>query len=332
MAEHIVAVFRTEEAATAAKQSLLSVGIHASAIRQYVANETNRDQLTPMEHTTTRTAGGGFWAWLFGEESTSETTLAAYRHDAYDRTAAAGNVVLGVRVDEDSQIHQAITALEAHDPLDIDEHADEGDAGATSIAPPAVTSTVGRDYSSSDVVRAGETDAAIPSGRAATPMAPITAAPTSKTTSLPAGVSPPAPGTPSLSPTPGTVEIGAAEQVVPLSEEQLEVGKRTVDRGTTRIRRYVVEKPVEESVNLRTERVTVERRQPLESTAAPGAGAFEERVVEVRETAEEPVVSKTAHVAEEVVIGRESTERTETVRDTVRREDVEITKDGAVKP
>ena len=87
----------------------------------------------------------------------------------------------------------------------------------------------------------------------------------------------------------------------------------------------------QESVNLRTERVTVERRQPLESTSAPGAGAFEERVVEVRETAEEPVVSKTAHVAEEVVIGRESTERTETVRDTVRREDVEITK-GDTKP
>jgi stress response protein YsnF len=48
-------------------------------------------------------------------------------------------------------------------------------------------------------------------------------------------------------------------------------------------------------------------------------------VLEVRETAEEPVVSKTAHVVEEVIVGRETTERTETVRDTVRREDVETT-------
>jgi len=53
-----------------------------------------------------------------------------------------------------------------------------------------------------------------------------------------------------------------------LAEEQLGIGKRTVDRGTTRIRRYVVEKPVEESVNPRTERVTVERRQPIEGATA----------------------------------------------------------------
>ena len=64
---------------------------------------------------------------------------------------------------------------------------------------------------------------------------------------------------------------------------------------------------------------------PLGTAALPGGATFEERVVEVRETAEEPVVSKTAHVVEEVVVGRETTERTETVRDTVRREDVEVT-------
>ena len=36
------------------------------------------------------------------------------------------------------------------------------------------------------------------------------------------------------------------DEVIPLAEEQLEIGKRTVDRGTTRVRRYVVEKPVEQ--------------------------------------------------------------------------------------
>ena len=49
-------------------------------------------------------------------------------------------------------------------------------------------------------------------------------------------------------------------------------------------------------------------------------------------TAEEPVVAKTAHVVEEVVVGREATERTETVKDTVRREEVDVAKDGDVKP
>src|ERR1700760_2696234 len=78
-------------------------------------------------------------------------------------------------------------------------------------------------------------------------------------------------------------------------------------------------------------RVTVERRQPTETAAAPETGAFEERVVEVRETAEEPVVAKTARVAEEVVVGREATERTETVRDTIRREEVEVSDNTGVK-
>src|ERR1700722_12685593 len=56
---------------------------------------------------------------------------------------------------------------------------------------------------------------------------------------------------------------GMEEQVIPLAEEELQVGKRTVDRGTTSIRRYVVRKPVEESVTLRDETVTVERRRPV---------------------------------------------------------------------
>ena len=55
-------------------------------------------------------------------------------------------------------------------------------------------------------------------------------------------------------------------------------------------------------------------------------------VVEVAETAEEAVVSKTARVKEEVVIHKEAAERTETIRDTVRREDVEITKEPGTEP
>ena len=87
---------------------------------------------------------------------------------------------------------------------------------------------------------------------------------------------------------------------------------------------------MEQNVSLKGERVTVERRTPI-GTAAPGSSAFEERAAEVRETAEEPVVAKTAHVVEEVVVGREATERTETVKDTVRREDVEVSTDSQLK-
>jgi uncharacterized protein (TIGR02271 family) len=121
------------------------------------------------------------------------------------------------------------------------------------------------------------------------------------------------------------VSGGKEEQVIPLSEEELQVGKRTVDRGTTSIRRYVVRKPVEESVTLRDETVAVERRRPVTAgEASAPAGAFEERTVEVHQTAEEPVVSKTAHIAEEVVVRKDVTERTETVHDDVRREQVDV--------
>jgi stress response protein YsnF len=89
------------------------------------------------------------------------------------------------------------------------------------------------------------------------------------------------------------------------------------------VRRYVVETPVEEQVTLHDQRVVLDRR-PVTGTVMPDAGSFTDRVIEMAETREEAVVSKTAQVVEEVRLRRESVERVETVRDTVRREDVEV--------
>ena len=130
---------------------------------------------------------------------------------------------------------------------------------------------------------------------------------------------------PAQTPSTSGITGGKQEEVIPLAEEELQVGKRTVDRGTTSIRRYVVRKPVEESVTLRDETVSVERRRPVtQGEAGVPAGAFEERTVEMHQTAEEPVVNKTARVAEEVIVRKDVTERTETVRDDVRREEVDV--------
>ena len=52
--------------------------------------------------------------------------------------------------------------------------------------------------------------------------------------------------------------------------------------------------------------------------------AGREQVIEVAEYAEEPVVSKQARVVEEVSVNKEASERTETVRDTVRHNNVEV--------
>jgi stress response protein YsnF len=46
-------------------------------------------------------------------------------------------------------------------------------------------------------------------------------------------------------------------------------------------------------------------------------------------TDEEAVVGKTARVKEEIVVHKEATDRVETVRDTVRRQDVEIERDDS---
>ena len=124
------------------------------------------------------------------------------------------------------------------------------------------------------------------------------------------------------------------EEVIPVYEEQLRVGKREVGRGSVRVRSYVVEQPVQEQVHLREERVHVERRpvdRPADS-AARAAEPFRERTVEVAATAEEAVVSKEARVKEEVVVGKDAEERTETVSDTVRRTEVEVEDERAKAP
>ena len=123
----------------------------------------------------------------------------------------------------------------------------------------------------------------------------------------------------------GAAAPAATEGKIQLAEESLVVGKRMVNRGTTRIRRYVVETPVEEQVTLHSEKVMVDRR-PVTGTRAAADADFSEKTLEMTETDEQAVVGKTARIVEEVGLRREAADRTETVRDTVRREDVEITK------
>src|SRR5213075_3300877 len=69
-------------------------------------------------------------------------------------------------------------------------------------------------------------------------------------------------------------------------EEQLEVGKRAVDKGGVRVRRTVEERPVEEDVKLREEHVNVERRPVNRPVNDADKRAFTEGTIEVTETAE----------------------------------------------
>lgn len=117
------------------------------------------------------------------------------------------------------------------------------------------------------------------------------------------------------------------EERIPIVEEQLRVGKRETERGGARVRSYVEERPVNESVNLREEHVNVERRpvdQPVASRDLDSNGLLQERSVEMRETAEKPVVGKEARVKEEVVVQKTADEHTEEVHDKVRNTNVEV--------
>jgi uncharacterized protein (TIGR02271 family) len=123
---------------------------------------------------------------------------------------------------------------------------------------------------------------------------------------------------------------GQTEEHIPIVEEQLGVGKRDVSRGGVRVRSYVEEVPVHEQVRLREEHVDVQRRpvdQPLRAGEL-GGDPFQERSIEVTETAEEAVIGKSARVVEEVVVSKDVEQRTETIDDTVRKTKVDVDRVG----
>lgn len=115
-----------------------------------------------------------------------------------------------------------------------------------------------------------------------------------------------------------------ADQTIKVIEENLEVGKRTVETGGMRLRSRIIEKPVEEHLRLREERVTLQRNAVNRPATDADLNAFQEGQIELTERTEVPVVSKTANVIEEVSLGKEVNEREEVIRDTVRSTDVQV--------
>ena len=107
-------------------------------------------------------------------------------------------------------------------------------------------------------------------------------------------------------------------------EEELRVGKEQTTAGK-RLVSSVSEREVEKPVTLREEEVEVERRRE-DRRLSPGEAdrAFREETVEVSATSERPVVSKEARVTGEVALRKQTGEREEVVRDTLRSKDVEV--------
>jgi uncharacterized protein (TIGR02271 family) len=123
---------------------------------------------------------------------------------------------------------------------------------------------------------------------------------------------------------PAGTTSGEREEVIPVVEEELVVGKRDVDRGGVRVRSYITETPVHEQIRLRNERINVERRPVDQPLSAADGDAFRERSIDMVATGEEAVVGKNARVVEEVVVSKTADEHVEEVDDTVRRTEVEV--------
>lgn len=130
-----------------------------------------------------------------------------------------------------------------------------------------------------------------------------------------------------LAPPPSASQIPAAasasEQALQLSEERLAVGKRAVSRGATRLRRFTRTQAVEQTVTLHDGRVLLIQRAASSDRAA-GPEAFVDQVIEMTETDEELVITKTARVREEVVLHKQVIERVETIHENLRREEIEV--------
>ncbi len=128
---------------------------------------------------------------------------------------------------------------------------------------------------------------------------------------------------------PGVSATDQAEDAIRVVEERLVIGKRDVSRGTVRVRVHMVETPVEVPVTLRDETLTVERHPVNRPVTTADTAAFQSKTIEAVKVNEEPVVTKEVFVTEEIGLRKEAVERVETVRDTVRRTEVDIEGDAA---
>jgi uncharacterized protein (TIGR02271 family) len=293
----LTAFFDRREDAEQAMSRLRTLGVSDASMR-----------LTGGEEATGRLGSSepGFW------ESIADFFFPPMDRSAYEEGLRRGGWLLTVGSVPASLYEQAVDILDSEGSIDLDERSEswraEGWTGATAGSDTFATGTAEGSGITGDSYRARETGTTSVTGSAVTG----------------SGVT--------GSAEPGTLggeDIGRmsssreleGDEVIPVVEERLRVGKRDADLGRVRVRSYVVEEPVSEDVSLRSERVEIERR-PVDRPA--GAEAFVDRTIEAEERAEEAVVSKEARVTEEIGLRRESEERTETVSDTVRHTEVEV--------
>ncbi len=290
----LACLFETRATAERAAEDLTGEGIDRSAIE--IIDQGGR--------TETETVEDRGWIW----ESIKRLFTGGDDTDAYYEGVNRGHTLLTVRLASAAEAERAGAILERHAPIDLDRQEEawrrSGWSGGSGPVAPATPPLPAQDAGPLDVTAPG-----LDAGRGG--MARLPASP---------GAAEPA-----TAPAP-VAAAAAGEQVIPVVEETLALGKRTVQGGRVRVHTVVVATPVKQEVRLRDEQVDVERR-PVDRPIEAGAEAFRERTMELTESREEAVVGKSARVTEEVVVRKQAAERTEHVSDTVRRTEVKVDKD-----
>ena len=110
------------------------------------------------------------------------------------------------------------------------------------------------------------------------------------------------------------------------SEEELRVGTAERESGRVRLKKYVVEDEVTQTVPVRREEVRLEREPITDGNvgAATDGPAISEEEHEVVLHEEEPVVEKQAVPKERVRLDKEAHTEERQVSDTVRKEEIEV--------
>jgi uncharacterized protein (TIGR02271 family) len=296
MENTVVGVYDSYAQAQNVMNELLACGFSSDEVQ--ISPGSDRTSAT-QDTSSEQHSGSGighFFRSLFGMEDDE----IRQHQDVYAEAARRGSCVVTVDADSEEERERAIEVMNRFDPVDIDERASQwrsqGWTGYDAAAPMYTDSEIEKDralYGQSRSTSAGSS--------AGMNMQSDTAA-----------------------------RSTTGEQTrIPIVEEELQVGKRAVQRGGVRVYQRMTEKPVQESVQLREEHVNVERHPVDQPASEADMAAFKEGSVELRETSEEPVVSKSARVVEEVVVGKEATQRTENINDTVRRTEVDVEQLGA---
>ncbi|MFT8243216.1 DUF2382 domain-containing protein [Roseomonas sp. BN140053] len=319
MTRTITGLFDSRDEANEVVEHLLQHdGIERSHIRIHATDATTAGAASTADDK-------GFWASL------KDLFIPDEDRYAYSEGIRRGGVVVSAEV-PDNLVEHAADVFEQHGAVDLDtREAQWRSEGWSSYAGDAVvggsmTPAGGTVTAGNTAIGASTAGSTLGTGSVGTstaaraPMATGTAGLGQSTAAHLTGTAATASGTT------GTAARTGGEEVIPIVEEQIRIGKRETNHGRVRVRSYVVETPVNEQVMLREERVNVERRAvDLPVTAADDV--FRERTIEAVEHAEEAVVAKEARVVEEVVIRKDATERTETVHDTVRRTEVQVEDD-----